>query len=256
MTVELNYREFGEGSPLVILHGLFGSSDNWASLAKRLSETHRVLTLDLRNHGNSPHVDSMRYEDMAEDVVNVLDRNQVEQATLLGHSVGGKTAMTLALLHPHRVSRLAVVDIAPVQYYHSHTETVEAMQTVDLTQVESREDVNRSLQEKIAEVGIRRFLLKNLKPSPDGFRWKVNLESIGQDMSELTRFPNFNEASFSKPTVFIGGSKSNYILRQHYREIFRWFPGANIVMLKDAGHWVHAEQPEAFLKTVRTFLKT
>ena len=254
MPLNLAYREIGSGAPLLILHGLFGSGSNWGWIAKQLSTTHRIFTVDLRNHGNSPHAETMSYPEMAEDVLALLDRLQLDKVTLLGHSMGGKTAMMAALRYPSRIERLAVVDIAPVTYHHDYHPLLNALRNIDLDQITRREEIDRALHDPIPETGLRQFLMKNLVRRDQRFQWQLNLNGIAQAMVELTGFPPLEGNTYPGKTLFLGGANSNYILRQYYQSIFRFFPHTNIVMLKNAGHWVHAEQPDALLQTVRNFI--
>ncbi len=254
--LNLVYREYGSGSPLLILHGLFGSNSNWGSIAKQLSDTHQVFTLDLRNHGNSSHTATMNYEEMAKDILDLIDQQRLEKVTLLGHSMGGKTAMMVALNQPSRIERLIVIDIAPVTYQHDYSQLLNAMKNIDFDQIQQRDDADWQLQNQIPDIGLRHFLLKNLTRKSQGFQWQINLSGIEQAMPALMGFPEISTGTtYSGKTLFIGGANSDYIVRQYYPQIFRLFPRNNIVMLKNAGHWVHAEQPEALLETVRNFIK-
>lgn len=253
MSISLHYKKFGSGSPLLILHGLLGTGNNWGTIARQLSETHEVYALDLRNHGRSPHTETMDYEAMAQDVVDFMDEHKLEKATILGHSMGGKVAMTLALSHKERVEKLIVADIAPVVYQPEHHYLVEALQSLDLSQVEKREHADQQLQASVPEVGLRMFLLNNLAFQNKRYQWRCNLDVIEKDLSKIYGFPEVS-GSYPGKTLFVGGANSNYILRQHYAHIFRFFPNNTILMLNDAGHWLHADQPEAFLKTVQQFL--
>ncbi|MBF0277846.1 MAG: alpha/beta fold hydrolase [SAR324 cluster bacterium] len=257
MPVKLVNREFGTGTPFLILHGLFGSSSNWGRIAKILSGSFQVFTLDLRNHGESPHESTMTYEAMAEDILAFMDEKGLEKAILLGHSMGGKTAMVAALNHPSRIEQLIVVDIAPVSYHHDYQQLLNALNSVDFNQIKKRDEVDFHLQCQIPDIGLRHFLMKNLTRKGQQYFWQINLHSIEEAMPALMLFPEFPaERKYSGKTLFIGGANSDYILRQHYQQIFRFFPRNKIVMLKNAGHWVHAEQPQALLKTVQSFINT
>ena len=255
MTLDLSFTEVGAGPPLIILHGLFGSSRNWASHARQLGETHRVFTLDLRNHGASPWAETMTYREMAGDVAAFLVSHGLEGATLLGHSMGGKTAMLLALERGDLVGRLIVVDIAPVAYHHSHLPYIEAMRAVDLSAAARRGDVDRALRDAVPDPGLRGFLLHNLASEEGRLRWRINLAGLGDNMDTLIGYPDdLTGLSYGGPTLFLAGATSDYLLAEHHPYIRALFPAAEIDAIADAGHWVHAEQPQAFLARVRTFL--
>ena len=255
MTLELAYTETGEGPPLVILHGLFGSSRNWASVARRLSETHRVFAVDLRNHGVLPWAESMDYGEMAEDVRAFLARHGLAGATVMGHSMGGKIAMRLALEHGRDVGRLIVVDIAPVAYTHTHRPTVEAMRAVDLATTERRADIDQQLQAAIPEAALRSFLLHNLVSADGRLTWRINLAALAANMDTLIGFPeDLADLTYGGPTHFLTGAVSEYVRDAHHTRIRDLFPKAEIDSIPEAGHWVHAEQPAAFLERVRSIL--
>ena len=249
MSVSLSYKSQGAaGSPVVILHGLLGSSSNWRSIARRLAERHRVFALDLPNHGESPHVDTMSYPAMAKDVAAFLDDQQLASATLIGHSMGGKIAMRLALDRPERVERLVVVDIAPTVSHHDHLPWLQAMETLDLGRVSRRADADSLLSQAIPDPAMRQFLLQNLVGSADGFEWRVNLAAIANSLPALLDFPlDAGTEAFGGPALFLRGAQSDYVLEQDAAVIRALFPRADIVTIEGAGHWVHAEQPARFL---------
>jgi len=257
VTVALAYDSYGEaGAPLVILHGLLGSARNWSSIARQLSETaHRVCVLDLRNHGRSPWADSMSFDAMAGDVAALIDAQRLRPAAVLGHSLGGKVAMRLALTRPELVARLLVVDVAPVAYAHSFGPLLEAMAAVDLGVVERRTDAERQLERIVDDPVICNFLLQNLVKSEGGFAWRVNLAALAANMPELLGFPAEGARPYREPTLFIAGSRSHYIKDEHRPLIERLFPAADLVTIAGAGHWVHAERPAEFLAEVRRFLR-
>lgn len=248
--------EHGSGRPVVILHGLFGSARNWASIAKRLAATHHVYALDLRNHGASPWAETMRYSEMAEDVRAFLrDRGLDGTATLLGHSLGGKVAMVTALRHPDDVARLVVVDVAPVAYPMTLLPYVRAMRTVDLDAMTRRSEVEPALSKAVPDPAVRLFLLQNLVVEDGRLKWRLNLPVIEREMPELSGFPEFPAGTvYTGPTLFVAGERSDYIRPEHRVAIERLFPNAGLATVPDAGHWVHAERPEAFLETLRPFL--
>ncbi len=241
---------------MIVLHGLFGSGKNWRSFAHSLENSFQVWLLDARNHGDSPHAESMSYQKMAEDVVNFLDENELERVMLLGHSMGGKTAMQLALNFPERVAGLIVVDMAPVQYEHykKPLEIIQAMQDLGLPAEMTRAEIEKKLAQKIDEKYILAFIMTNLTRKKNVFKWKIGLEQIASGLSEL--FRSFEqEKVFSGPALFVGGQNSSYIKPEYHPQIRKLFPGSRVTMLKNSGHWLHAEQPVAFQKTVSAFLK-
>jgi pimeloyl-ACP methyl ester carboxylesterase len=252
MSVTLSYRSEGSaGPPVIILHGLLGSSGNWRSIARRLSARHRVFSLDLRNHGDSPHAEDMSYATMAEDVRAFLDAHGIEAATVIGHSMGGKTAMRLALDHPGRMERLVVVDIAPSVSEHDHVPVLQAMAALDTARVARRSDAERMLEAAIPDAGMRMFVLQNLAAGEDGFAWRINLEAIERSLPALLDFPvDADVRPFSGPTLFLRGALSDYVRASDESAIRRLFPRADIVTIEGAGHWVHAEQPARFLEAL------
>lgn len=255
MSLELARTEYGEaGAPVVILHGLLGSARNWATIAKRLAETHRVFALDLRNHGSSPWSDVMTFEAMVDDLRTTLERLGLGPAAVVGHSMGGKVAMLLALTHPEQVERLVPVDIAPVRYEHSFEEYIEAMRGVDLARAERRADVDRDLAAQIPDVGVRNFLLQNLVREDDRFAWRPNLDALAAHMDDILGFPDPGQRRYEGPALFIAGERSHYVRPEHKGEIARLFPHAQITTIAQAGHWIHAEQPQAFLAHLQAFL--
>lgn len=255
MTVPLSYLEFGSGPPLVILHGLFGSAQNWKSVAQRLGETHHVYALDLRNHGNSGWADSMTYADLVGDVRAFLARHRIDRAVMLGHSVGGKTAMLLALRHPSLVAALIVADIAPLDYRHSFLPYVRAMQAVDLGSLDRRAQADAQLSGDIPDLNERLFILQNLVAANGRWTWRINLSAIASNMGDLMDFPpEIVDLVYPGPALFVSGERSDYVPPQDYDTIEQMFPDAGIAVIPDAGHQVHADQPDQFLDTVRRFL--
>ena len=244
----------GEGPPLLILHGLFGSGTNWRGVARRLAEHHRVLLVDARNHGGSPHAASMRYAEMAADVRTLMDAEGIDSAALLGHSMGGKTAMTLALESPARVDRLVVVDIAPGPSPGDHGPLIAAMRSLDLSRVQRRSDADGLLAERVADAGLRAFLLQNLESAEGGYRWRINLDAIEACMPDLLDFEPPSGASFGGPALFVAGERSDYLGESDLPAIRQRFPAADLVTVADSGHWVHAENPQGFLAAVDEML--
>lgn len=257
MSIELSHQSLGHGRPILILHGLFGSKRNWGAIAKRLSTNYHVFTLDLRNHGESPWVDGMDYRDMAADVAAFIKRHNLAPCTVIGHSMGGKTAMTLTLTHAELVERLVVVDIAPVERETGFGAYIDAMSEVPLPACDSRADVEEHLEHVVTNKMVRTFLTQNLVRDDSGFRWRINLSALSDGMDEIADFPEpDHHQSFAKPTLFVAGAESDYIQSHHMGDITRLFPQADVVHIPGAGHWLHAEAPEAFLGHLDNFLKT
>jgi len=254
-TLDLAYDEFGAtGPPVLILPGLLGSARNWTSIAKQLADTHGVFALDLRNHGRSPWAESMSFDEMADDVAAFIERHDLSPATVIGHSLGGKVAMRLALTRPDLVERLVVVDVAPVAYEHSFAPYIDALRQVDLSEVSRRADAERELAAAIPDPGVRSFLLQNLIKTADGFAWRVNLDGLRANMADLMGFPADPKAQYAGPTLFLSGGRSDYVEPGHRPLIERLFPQAEHAVIEDAGHWVHAERPTEFLAQLRQFL--
>ena len=254
-TLELAYDQFGTaGPPVVVLHGLLGSARNWTGIARQLADTRRVFVLDLRNHGRSPWADTMSFDEMAEDVAAFIERDDIGPAAVIGHSLGGKVAMRVALTSAGLVDRLVVVDVAPVAYAHTFGPFVEAMQQVDLAAVRQRADAERQLERAIGDPAIRNFLLQNLIRTEGGYAWRVNLEALAANMPELLGFPDPGDAVYRGPTLFVAGGRSPYIKPEHRPLIERLFPEAEHAVIEGAGHWVHAERPAEFLDVLRPFL--
>jgi esterase len=255
MPIELAADEFGSGPPVAILHGLFGSGRNWRSVAQHLAARHRVLTFDLRNHGASPWADGMSYGEMVEDLRVSLRARGVERAALLGHSMGGKVTMLMALLHPGAVDRLVVVDIAPAANPPSLLAYVRAMRAVDLRGLTRHGEADLQLAEAVPDPAERGFLLQNLVIGQNAAHWRLNLEAIERGFPQIVGFPDLPAGTvYPGPASFISGARSNYIQPEHEPLIRHLFPHARITRIEGAGHWVHAEQPQAFLQAITPFL--
>lgn len=253
--VKLQFNEYGtDGPPLIVLHGLFGSARNWAGHARDLGDTHRVYALDLRNHGASERAMTMTYEEMAGDVAGFIASQGLTDPVVMGHSMGGKVAMQLALAEPGLVKALIVVDIAPVTYGHDMLDYIAAMQMLDLSGDHRRSELEEELRDQVDDPGITAFLMTNLERANGGFQWRINLTAISAGMSAISAFSPPPGATYDKPAVFIAGSESGYIRDSHRDRISELFPKSRTVTIKDANHWVHADQPEAFVKTVKAFL--
>ena len=245
----------GSGLPLVVLHGLFGSGSNWRSVARELAATHSVISVDLRNHGGSPWADSMDYDEMAGDVLQLIERLKLDRPMLMGHSMGGKVAMALALRHPGRIGGLIVVDIAPISYADTLTPFAEAMRGADVMAAASRAEVRRRLEQKAPDPEVVPFLMQNLVARNDHFDWRLNLVGIGQAMPQLCAFPSaLLGLRFDGPVTVIAGQDSDYVVG-HDRAAFEpMFSRVEFEVIENAGHWVHADQPGAFLASVRQTL--
>ncbi|MBB6612895.1 alpha/beta fold hydrolase [Pontibacter sp. Tf4] len=253
--MKLHYKEMGHGQPLLILHGLFGTLDNWQTLAKRFAEHYNVFLVDLRNHGRSPHSEEHDYDAMAEDVLRLVDELQIPTPAIMGHSMGGKVAMNYALKYPTRITKLIVVDIAPKAYPPHHDEIIDALQSVDLASVTSRGEVDAQLAKQIQEEDVRLFLMKNLYRKEDNtFGWRMNLDAIERNYAMVAEAIT-SDVPFKKHTLFIKGGRSRYIKPEDiYDSIERLFTLVEVETIPNAGHWVHAEAPDQVYELVTTFL--
>lgn len=237
----LYFREAGDGPPLVLIHGLFGSLENLGGLARPLAERFRVYSVDLPNHGRSPHSDGTTLTSMAAQLSQWLQEQGLTSAMLLGHSLGGKVAMELALSEPERVKRLLVMDIAPSAYSNRHQNVFEGLQAIHPERLASRAEAEEVLSEHVPEAGVRSFLLKNLAKSGSGFQWRMNLPELARAYPELIAA---NRAgTFAAPTLFVKGASSDYLQERHGPDVRSRFPNAQFKVVADAGHWLHAEKP-------------
>jgi pimeloyl-ACP methyl ester carboxylesterase len=253
--MELNYKTFGQGEPLIILHGLFGMLDNWQTLARKLGEHFTVFILDQRNHGRSPHAESHDYPAMAEDLKAFMERHFIMRSHLLGHSMGGKTVMQFALSQPDMVDKLIVVDMAPKAYPGGHQEIFEALFALKLEGEKSRIAVDKQLAERIPQHSIRQFLLKNLaRDKEKGFRLRMNLPVIYQDYEKILA-PLQGDDIFDGDALFIRGADSPYVQDEDLSLIRTLFPRAKLETIAGAGHWVHAEKPRELLSQILNFLE-
>jgi len=254
--MKLHFTDIGGGPPLVIQHGLFGSARNWGSLGKALGESRRVIAVDARNHGRSPWDARMDYPAMAGDLAELIEGEELDRPVVLGHSMGGKAAMALALTAPDAVGALIVADIAPVAYRHSHGDYIAALRALDLAAIARRSDADAALRAAVPEPGVRGFLLQNLVFEDSGPRWALNLDALATAMDDLTSFPfEAGRMRYDGPTLFLRGGASPYVQpEQHEAAIVEFFPNAVIETLEGAGHWLHAERPAEFLDMVGRFL--
>jgi len=252
--MKLNYKIYGQGEPIIILHGLLGSLDNWATIAKNLARNYMVFTIDQRNHGKSPHSDIFNYDVLREDLFEFMEDNFINKAHLLGHSMGGKTVMNFALEYPDKVDKLIVADIAPVKYYEGHKNIFDALFSIDLKKTRSRKEVDEQLSKYINHFGIRQFLMKGLTKNKDKqFIWKFNIDAIWNSYKNI--IDNTNEdVDFEGETLFIKGGNSDYIIDEYLPEIKKYFPNYTLSTIKNTGHWLHAEKPDEFLEILNNFL--
>jgi esterase len=263
--MEMYYRKIGTGNPLIIIHGLYGSSDNWFTIGKVLSRDFEVYLIDLRNHGNSPHTERHTYALMKLDLLEFFDRYDIEKAILVGHSMGGKVAMSFAAEFPERVTSLVIIDIGAKSYHsltgfssqaNDHMNILMGMQNVDFNSAKTRDDVDKQLAGFIKSSRVRNFLMKNIRRNRDHtFSWKINvpvlikelpaiLEGLDTGITDITGFP----------VLFIRGANSDYLPDEDFPGIRKIFPSAEFITIPDAGHWLHAEQPELLIKALRGFL--
>ena len=250
----LHFESIGHGPPLVVLHGLFGSLDNWRAVSNKLAGHFQVLAVDQRNHGRSFHSPNMSYPLMAEDIFEFLERQGLGCASLLGHSMGGKTAMEFALRYPGRVDKLIVADIAPRAYPPRHQDILDALLSLDLAACGSRQQMEAALAPAIRDKLTRQFLLKSVERNAQGaFGWRMNLQGIADNYGRLCEALDQGRAC-SRPVLFIGGAKSDYLVAEDFDPIHRLFPHAQFQSLAGAGHWVHADAPQAFAGLVLEFL--
>ncbi len=268
--MHLFYRVEGAGKPVVIVHGLYGSSDNWLAIAKKLSIEYKVFMIDQRNHGRSPNSNEHNYELLKNDLAEFFDQQNINKAILIGHSMGGKTAMSFAADYPERIEKLIVIDIAPKDYFllndesqfYLHNNILRAMLEIDFSRIESRKDVENYLNERIDSTQIVQFLLKNVRRNKEThhFEWRLNVPVLYENLDEIISGVNahwFDDRLpiYNYPVLFIKGTDSNYILPEDYASIRRIYPEAQITEIPNAGHWLHAEQPQLFMEAVWRFLK-
>ena len=252
----LHSRKIGDnGLDFIILHGLFGSSKNWSSFSASLKNNFQVWTIDARNHGLSPHSYSMSYTEMAKDIFRFCVTNKLEKIILLGHSMGGKTAMKFALEYPDMIAALIVVDIAPVVYDHEHEQRdlIDIMKGLHLAKYTTRMEIEKKLLIKLPNKRLVAFLMTNIINRNGQFIWRIGLEQIAARIHELLNYPE-TKCTFKGPVKFIGGENSEYLHHKYHKIIRRYFPETSITMLKNCGHWLHVERPNAFKKTVNEFL--
>jgi len=266
--MRLHFQKLGQGHPLVILHGLYGSGDNWLTVARTLAGICTVYLPDLRNHGKSPHADSHTYQNLVSDLVGFLDQQDIGKCILMGHSMGGKAALTFASQYPSRISKLIVVDISPFGYGENdlrpwqlnfHRELTSTLRSMPVERFTSLGEASKVFSEKFNDRRLGQFMLKNLTREPDGgFRWRINLEVLEKflpDISEGLDAGNINDQVFRQfPLLFIRGGASPYFTDEDVGMVRAWLPTATIATIKKAGHWLHAEEPELFTSMVKRFI--
>ncbi|MBN2347559.1 MAG: alpha/beta fold hydrolase [Bacteroidales bacterium] len=267
--MKLFYREFGAGFPLIILHGLYGSSDNWFTYGRKLSEKYHVYLVDQRNHGQSPHSEMFDFELMRDDLFEFYRDHNIRRAIIIGHSMGGKTAMYFAASFPEKVEKLIIVDIAPKSYkllpaelnqVNGHKKIIAALSAVDLSKYNSREEIDQALAKDIVHPKVRQFLLKNLKRNDNGgFFWSLNIKAIEKNFDFIfdvcdNDLAILSGSAPSMPVLFVKGELSNYVVESDYEKIHEIFPNSAIKIISGTGHWLHAEKPEEFIKIVSEFL--
>ncbi|SCK17166.1 Pimeloyl-ACP methyl ester carboxylesterase [Variovorax sp. HW608] len=255
MPLELAFEVVGSGPPVVILHGLFGAGRNWTHVAQSLAANYRIYLPDARNHGASPWAPSMSYAEMAQDALALIEREQLQRPFVVGHSMGGKTAMTLALSHPQAVGGVAVIDIAPESYAGQFSSYMSAMRNLDMAGAAGRHEIRRALAESLCADAPVDFLMQNLRRERDRFDWRLNLLATGLCMRDLCDFPaSLRNARYDGPALFIAGAESDYLQPASKPGIRALFPGAEFQRIADAGHWVHADQPDALLGGLNDWL--
>ncbi|MDF1584244.1 MAG: alpha/beta fold hydrolase [Methyloprofundus sp.] len=252
--IPLHFEEYGQSSlpALLIIHGFFASSRNWRQIAKKLAGHYHVYVLDMRNHGESPHTEEMSYPEMAADIELFLDTHNLEAAHFIGHSMGGKALMWFALHHPERINRQVIVDISPVSYRHSFDNLISALQELPLEQLTNRKQADDLLSGPIPEASFRQFLLQNLVLKEGKYTWRIDLAIFAKTADNIITFPEVEELwSYTHDVLFLGGEMSDYIKEE---AVYALFPNAQIKTIAGAGHWVHAQQPDAFCQAVVDFL--
>jgi pimeloyl-ACP methyl ester carboxylesterase len=252
--LRLNFKKSGKGPPLLILHGLFGSGNNWKTIAKSFIDHFEVYLIDLRNHGKSPHSDAFNYDLMAEDIDELLRDNGLERVNIIGHSMGGKTAINFSLRNPDKVLKLIVVDIGIKEYPVKDTEMLEALIEMDFNKILTRQDADKCLAKTVLEFNVRQFLLQNLYWTKDRkLAWKMNLKALVERIDEIGK-PQFSDKPFISPCLFVKGSDSDYVLEEDKEGINQVFTNCEIRSIPGANHWVHIDKPREFLDIVLEFL--
>ncbi len=251
--MKLHFRKMGSGTPLIILHGLFGSSDNWQTLGRKYAENYTTYLVDQRNHGHSDRSTDFSYELMAEDLLELMNDEGLDKAHLLGHSMGGKTVMVFAQLHPEKVDKMIVADIGPQEYPPHHKTILEALNSVDLSVMNTRKAVEDHINQYISDPGTKQFLLKNLYwNDQQQLDWRINIPVLTEKMPLIMKGVGSQHVEIT--TLFLRGEKSGYITDDNLEAIHDQFPNSHVKTIADAGHWLHAEKPVEFYELTREFL--
>jgi len=255
MPAKLHYNIQGEGQAVIVLHGLFGSMKNWRSIAKQLAENYKVISVDLRNHGQSEQTDSMTYHDMAGDIYELIKTLELDDVAIIGHSMGGKVAMVTALQYKNIINKLIVIDIAPVPYAHAYEKLFLAMGKLPLNKIKNRNEAEQLLDAEINDRWLTQFLLQNLIRDDKGFKWQLNLLAIRLNIDHISQFPQIDDGvQFNLPTLFLGGAESDFIREEYHETVYGYFPQAQIRMIDNAGHMLHIEQPSIVLESIKAIL--
>lgn len=254
MQIELNFKTFGEGFPLIILHGLFGTLDNWQTVGRQLGEHFNVFVLDQRNHGKSPHTEEFSYALLAADLAHFMDSQGIKKAYIIGHSMGGKAAMQFAWTYPKRVEKLVILDIAPKVYHGGQERIISTLLGINLENVSDRKEVENQMMANIPEFGVRQFLLKNLTRNENSgkLEWKMNLRVLSREIQHI--MGDIGPGIYNGETLFVRGDQSDYILDEDVPEMKSGFPKMQLETIENAGHWLHAEQPRALMELLLRFL--
>lgn len=254
MQIELNYKEFGQGEPIIILHGLFGMLDNWQTIGRQLGENNLVYIIDQRNHGKSPHTDEFSYPILAEDLRDFMESQWIYRATLIGHSMGGKTVMQFAMEYPDMINKLIILDMAPKTYTGGHELIMDTLRDINLSAINDRKEAEQFMLARIPEFGVRQFLLKNLTRNENtgNFEWKMNLPVLQRAYENI--LANISDGVYEGETLFVRGDRSDYVCNEDLPSIKSRFPNMELQTIQEAGHWVHAEQPRKVLEAIQDFL--
>ena len=252
--MQLNFKKVGKGPPLIILHGLFGMSDNWLTISRRIAQRHTVYLLDLRNHGHSPHADVFNYNILSDDLEEFMQQQKLDCVRLIGHSLGGKVSMCFALKYPQRVEKMVLVDIAPKRYNHPFFRSVlDLMMRLDLKSFINRSDIDEAFATVIVNPVVRQFILKNINRNADlSFLWKINVPSLSNNLDNIFKEIK-SDKTYDKPVLTVRGAKSDYVLDEDMVDIKRLFPAAKLATIADADHWLHVEAEDVFCDQLKLF---
>lgn len=268
--MNLFYRSEGEGTPIIILHGLYGASDNWMQIARKISDSYQIIAVDLRNHGSSPHSTEHSYEEMVTDLAWLFHELEIEKAHILGHSMGGKVAMAFAADYPEKILSLTVADISPRNYlknpasaiqYDFHKRILKTLNEIDLKPFNNRTEVGKALEQEIPEPHVRQFILKNLYRKEKHFHWKINVSVLQENLDHIISGVDFEDYEdripiHLYPVLFIKGGLSGYIQEEDLKAIYAMYPEAKVETIEHASHFLHAEKPNEFTKILVTFLNS